>query len=56
MDVPFQKIAAIFQEALEVPLYDREAFLERVCAGDDNLHADISSASSRARVISPVRA
>jgi hypothetical protein len=34
---------AIFIEALTVPLQEREAFLERVCGGDESLRQRVTA-------------
>lgn len=34
---------AIFTEALKVPVQERGAFLERVCAGDENLRHKVEA-------------
>ena len=33
----------VFTEALKVPVQERRAFLERVCAGDENLRRSVEA-------------
>lgn len=38
-----EREVAIFTEALKVPLEDRNAFLERVCGGDEDLRRKVEA-------------
>ena len=33
----------VFTEALKIPLQERDSFLERACAGDENLHHKVEA-------------
>jgi len=33
----------VFTEAVKVPIHERAAFLERVCAGDENLRRTVEA-------------
>lgn len=37
------RVEALFQEALELPVAERDAFLARACAGDDALRREVAS-------------
>jgi hypothetical protein len=43
MDDRWQKIEALFQQAADVDRNQRDALLDRACAGDDSLRAEIES-------------
>ncbi len=38
-----EREVAVFTEALKIPVQDRSAFLERRCAGDDNLQRKVEA-------------
>ena len=39
----WKKIADLYHEALEVELSQRSAFVDRACAGDEELCAEVAS-------------
>ena len=38
-----EREVVVFTEALKVPIRERSAFLERACAGDDNLRRKVEA-------------
>ena len=43
MSASFEKIASLFQEALEVSSFERDEFLDRACAGEAGLLVEVQS-------------